>query len=222
MLRINSLSGNFFRSRMEKPGITFTLFILLVAILAVVLIHPNSHQNETSSKKSTNSIVADNKPVTIITPETNDEVLGTSTSATLRTYISKEGDYSITYPSDWTPALQQQMQNFTGDISVFTTGPIGNRALGYPSFLQVAVDDNPKDLSLQSFIFHEYKSLHLSSVAIGGAGGLETNDLQGLAPNTTMWVEQSQKIYQIRFFNGALPKISGEQLSKILESFKFN
>lgn len=207
---------------MEKPGITFTLFIFLLVLIVLVIIHPHSQQNKIVAKKITKHIVVTVRPIAIITPEQNILMIGSSTSATFRTYTSTQGGYSITYPSVWTPAIQQQLQNFTGDIPVLTTGPIGNKVLGYPSFLQVAVDNDTQGLSLQSFIKHEYGAIQLTPVTIGGVQGSETNDIQGLAPNITMWVEHSQKIYQIRFFNGAQPKITDEQLSKILASFAFH
>jgi len=139
------------------------LFIILI-IINFVINTKLQQPHKQLTQKIAKTTVANNKPITILIPDEKAAALGTSTSATLRMYTSPDGGYSITYPSEWTPSVQNQLKNFAGDIFVFTTGPVGNKILGYPSFLQVAVDENPQRIPLTSFISKHFGTINLSSI----------------------------------------------------------
>jgi hypothetical protein len=202
---------------MKKIGLSilFLSFFVIVGLGTILVLH--YPQKKTAQKLTSN--VRDNKPNSILIPDTNDAILGTRTGASLRTYNSPDGGYSITYPSMWTPSTQEQLKNFEGDVMVFTTGPIGEKILGYPSFLQIAVQENSQGLSLNNFITKHYGTVHLLPITINGVQGEETSDIPAPVSNKTIWVKPETKIYQIRFFDGVQPKISKDSLTKALASF---
>lgn len=203
---------------MKNATIAFIALFALIVGLGIHIVKNHQFKQREQTKKV--AIAHDNQPVRILTPNPKTLVLGSSTSATLRTYTSPDDGYSIAYPLNWAPSINSQLKNFTGDVMVFTTGPVGSNALGYPSFLQIAVDENPHNMTLDSFITKHYGSVHLTTVTIGGFQGEQTSDVQAPTANTLMIIKPKQKIYQIRFFDGAEPKITKEALSNVLNSFK--
>lgn len=157
--------------------------------------------------------------VRILTPDPKKALPGQRTSAQSTTYTSPDGGYSVTYPKDWTTDTNTQLPNYNGEIPVFTTGPVGNKILGYPSFLQIAVDDNPRHLTLAAFVARHFTNALVQNITIGQYSALWFSDAAGPVPGIVYLFSPEQRIYQIRTYQGAAPKISSAQLTDVLKSF---
>src|SRR5271170_4034396 len=117
---------------MKRTGSSIAIIILCLFIccLIVVIYFESVKRVTTASKEAI-------RQVSIITPAIRSTIPGVKRGNNYTSYTSRF-EYSIKYPSNWTPATFGQLPNFNGSVQVFTVGPIGNTVLGFPSFLQIA------------------------------------------------------------------------------------
>lgn len=187
-----------------------TLLLPIAGILFFFLLFFFITTNKTYEHKSvTNSSI------------TVKNVLATSTSAK-KAYSSKEGDYMVTYPATWTPDLLPPLNSSGSGIPIFSTGPIGNKILGYPSFIKIIVNDNTEDLSLNNYIKQHFDtSLIFRPLTIADKKGEEAHDNQSAVPEDITIFGNNNKIFEIIWYQGADPKITQQQFMHFLADMKF-
>lgn len=163
-----------------------------------------------------------NKPLVILTPNPQSLGIGIHMGQTTQTYTSKEGGFSVTYPKVWTPSLDRPLSGFSGNIPTFDTGPIGSRVLGFPSFLQIAVDENPNNLTASEFVHMHDSGFTVSNEQLGQNTYLMVKGSKVPVLNSIYVLYKNHKIYQIRDYEGVAPIITMSQLQKVLASFTVN
>jgi hypothetical protein len=154
--------------------------------------------------------------------KTSKTVLATSTTAK-KTYVSKEDQYTVAYPATWTPDLLPPLDTSGSGQPIFSTGPIGNKALGFPSFIKIIVNDNTENLSLDTYIKQHFDtSLNFKPLSLTDKQGKEAQDVQNSLPKVITLFENNNKIYEIIWYQGAEPKITQQQFTQFLTDMKFS
>lgn len=205
----------------DKPSIfnTVTLIILLLIIIGGISFSLyQKPQKQISFKESQKKIAKQTETHSISKPQ--ETVLGNKTTAT-KTYASV-GGYTVVYPRNWIPDEVSQINGFSGSTQVFMVGPIGSKVTGYPSFIQIAVDDNSKGLQLDSYLANKFdSSIHFNPISVGEIAGMETTDVPGQTTNEIIFTQHNGKIFQIRFFDGTEPKITRDEFQQFLQQMTF-
>lgn len=154
-------------------------------------------------------------------PSVKQTVLGTS-DVKEKTYVSGKGHYSLTYPGSWLPDELPPQNGPGSGAPVFTTGPVSRIVSGFPSFIQIEVDDNNQGLTLPGFInLHFDSSITFTPQIIAREQAQRTGDIQSSVPTDTILLEHDGKIYQIKWFKGAQPTISPDEFTHVLQSLTF-
>jgi hypothetical protein len=170
----------------------------------------------------TNNLYIHKPPTIKHSTTTNTNVLATETTAK-KTYVSREDGYTVAYPDTWTPDLLPPLDTSGSGSPIFSTGPIGNKALGFPSFIKIVVYDNSEYLSLDDFIKKHFNtSLHFKPIIIAGKKGEAMRDSQGTVPEDLTIFGNNDKIYEIIWYQGAEPKITQQQFTQFLADMKFS
>lgn len=150
-------------------------------------------------------------------------------TANWKTYTNQKYKYSLDYPEEWVveEGTESNIANvrLSPEVDECPSG-INPFTCVYAEIIDIYVEDNPENLSIENFLNKNKKlpnTISFQPIVINGIEGRRTTSIPGQFENDDIFIKNGSQIINIRLIHNLMEKrISKELFDQILQTFKFS